>query len=112
MVAHKPPPRRKDDDEPKHEPSSKSDGTKVTYRPLDIGDPHTTVWDGTVFEANVPKVIKSEFIIGRAKTNPWFEVEGHPRAKRVKPTAEPVPPAGSNINPVALDDKKMVEVDD
>jgi len=95
------------------EPEKKSDTVAVTYRPLEAGDPHVVEWDGLKFEANVAKEVSSKRgdMIAAAKTNPWFEVEGHPRAKRVTPTAPPVPPPGQEPDPVALDDRKMVEED-
>lgn len=101
--------RRVDDDEHEQEPASKGVGVEITYRPIDTGDPFKIDWDGLLFEANVPRVVKRKDIIAMAKNNPWFEVAGHPRAKRVKPTAEPVPPAGQDVDPIALDDNKMVE---
>jgi hypothetical protein len=111
-------PRNTHEDEPEHEVEvEKPKGTMVTYRPLDPGDPVTTVWAGesdaagVTFEANVPKRVTRKDIIASAKTNPWFEVEGHPRAKRVRPTAEPITPPGKDIDPVALDDRKMIEDD-
>jgi len=94
-----------------HEPEPHAKGTKVTWRPLDNGDPVHIDWDGVKFEANVPRLVTRKDLVELAKLNPWFEVEGHPRAKRVKPTAEKITPPGTDVDPIALDDRKMVEED-
>jgi len=108
--AHEP----EEHEEPKPESKAEGKTVKITYRPIEAGDPHEAVWDGLTFQANVPKPVAAsrKDMIESAKGNPWFEVEGHPRAKRKKPTAEPVPPAGGDADPVAFDDKRMVEADD
>lgn len=94
---------------------------KVTYRPVDHSDPAMTTCYGMEWQANVPKMLdpKKHFvllprtrlvmvgaiaqaheyeeeipIIELAKGNPWFEVEGFPRQKRIIPTKK-VPPAGA-----------------
>lgn len=54
----------------------------VTYRPKD-GDPISTTWHGIKFHGNIPRLVADQSIIRMAKTNPWFEVEGHERAKHV-----------------------------
>lgn len=85
---------------------------KVTYQPLDAGDPHMTEWNGHTFHANVPKELdrtKHADMIETARGNPWFSVDGK-RHKRVVPDREPVPPPGANIDiGDDVDDKKMVE---
>jgi len=103
------PPKVRDEPEEKE---AKAKEVTVTYKPVDHGDPHEIEWNGHKFEANVPRKIAGvhKEMIEQAKGNPWFEVEGHPRAKRVNPyTGEHVPPAGGDVDPVAFDDRKMVE---
>jgi hypothetical protein len=103
-------PRRGPGRPPKvHEAEAKE--VKVTYHPLENGDPVEINWDGETFKAGEAKAVKRRDLIAMAKNNPWFEVEGHPRAQRFKPTAEPVPPAGADADPIAHDDRKMVEGD-
>lgn len=72
---------------------------KITYIPLDPGDPSTTVWNGLVFKANVPNEIDGSHyfdaeMIERARGNPWFSVDGDPPYKRAVPTVGVVPPPG------------------
>jgi len=82
---------------------------KVTYCPIENGDPHTTTVGGVAFRANVPVNIAADRpvlallrkekeqedgalrtqgietkvrLIDLLKNNPWFEVEGFPRATR------------------------------
>lgn len=91
------------------------DTTSVTYQPLDIGDPHMTVWNGLTFHANVPKELersKHADMIETARGNPWFSVDGKSH-KRVKPDREPVPAPGADSEiGDEVDDKKMVEIDE
>lgn len=54
-------------------------GVNVTYLPKD-GDPANTTWHKIAFRGNVPRLVTDPAIINLAKTNPWFEVEGHERA--------------------------------
>lgn len=60
----------------------------VTYLPRE-GDPSFVVWDRHKFQAGTPRVVKDPTLIAKAKANPWFEVEGHERAKSYAPP--PVP---------------------
>lgn len=55
-------------------------GVNITYLPKD-GDPINTIWHKIAFRGNVPRLVADPTIIAMAKTNPWFEVEGHERAK-------------------------------
>lgn len=108
----RPPKARDEPEEKEHEAKAKE--VTVTYKPVDHGDPHDIEWNGHKFEANVPRKIAAvhKEMIEQAKGNPWFEVEGHPRAKRVSPyTGESVPLPGSDVDPIAFDDRKMVEGD-
>lgn len=54
--------------------------TNVTYVPRD-GDPATTTFHGHVFKANKPLPVSHALLLAQAKSNPWFEVEGHDPAK-------------------------------
>lgn len=90
-------------------------GKMITYTPKEDGDRPFVLWNAHRFEANKPKLIADPLMIAAAITNPWFKVEGHPQAKRVKPTGS-VPPPGSNedrgddeMTDAELD--KMVEVE-
>lgn len=58
---------------------------KVTYTPLDDGDPSVTLCHGVRFKANVATPVNPAthgVLLELAKKNPWFEVEGHPKAER------------------------------
>lgn len=58
---------------------------KITYTPLDEGDPSITLCHGVRFKANLPVLVSPEThgtLIELAKKNPWYEVEGHPKAQR------------------------------
>lgn len=90
-------------------------GKMVTYTPREEGDRPFALWNGHRFEANVPKKVTNPEMLASAVSNPWFKVEGHPQAKRVKPTGS-VPPPGSGedtgeeeVSDAELD--KMVEID-
>lgn len=53
----------------------------VTYKTLHPSDPRETVWDGRSFEAGKPvkldgRVKEHAAFIERAKSNPWFDVDG------------------------------------
>jgi hypothetical protein len=95
----------------------------VTYRPLDIGDPHVMKWNGITFNANVPveldpknpahqvmqllpteipgpngEVLKKfketpMFMGDMARNNPGFEVDGVRCRRRVN--TRKVPPPGA-----------------
>ena len=102
-------------DAPKRGPGRppKAETATVIYRPLDNGDPIRTETHGIGFEANIPKQLAHAThgaLIELLRGNPWFSVDGksHPRRK---PVAEAVPRAGVDVNPDALDDKKMIEAD-
>lgn len=108
-----PRPRDEPDDKPAEaegKPENKGKTVKVTYHP-EQGDPIETEWHGIKFVGNIAKEVAASRndLIEAAKTNPWFSVEGTPRAKKVKPTADKVTPPGRDVDPVALDDSKMVE---
>lgn len=94
----------------KPEPEGKGKTVKVTYHP-EQGDPINTEWHGIKFVGNVPKdvPVAKRDLIEAAKSNPWFSVEGSPRAPKILPTGEKITPPGRDIDPVALDDSKMVE---
>lgn len=95
----------------------------VVYSPLDAGDPHTTTTHGITFKANVPQRIALDHhipvegakerinVVDTLRGNAWFSVDGKSH-KRVKAQRESIPLAGSDIDPVAADDKRMVELDD
>lgn len=63
----------------------------ITYRPKE-GDPVNTTWHRIRFVGNVPRPVTDQAIIRLAKTNPWFEVEGHERAKEALPPDVPKTP--------------------
>lgn len=91
-------------------------GAKLTYRPLDDGDPHTVVWNGHTFKANVPRDVANEDMIALARGNPHFAVDGV-SCRRATPDREPVPMAGAesagDVDPATLaDDRKMIEADE
>lgn len=56
----------------------------VTYVPQP-GDPAETMWNGHRFVANVPRPVKHVAMIEQAKSNPWFEVEGHDKSGDADP---------------------------
>ena len=107
------------------EAAYEQEAVEVTYKPLNPTDPNVVPWNGIKFQANVPvmldprkhyivvdTVTKTQTINGivgtvtsptrvsmieLAKGNPDFEVRGHPRAVRIKPSGR-VPPAGAEWN--------------
>lgn len=90
-------------------------GKMVTYTPREDGDRPFVMWNTHRFEANKPKRIADPEMLTSALTNPWFKVEGHPQAKRVKPTGSvPLPGSGVEIEGEATDAEldKMVEADE
>jgi hypothetical protein len=97
------------------EPVDIGDGKKITYTPIHEGDRPFVSWNGVRFVANKPVTVKDPDMIRSAISNPWFKVEGYVQAKRVKPTAEPVPQPGAtaevgeDVTTEELD--KMIEVD-
>lgn len=114
MITHKNDKNEHEDDTPRRGPGrppkvQEAKEVKVTYHPLENGDPVEINWDGETFKAGEAKVVRRRELVAMARNNPWFEVEGHPRAERFKPTAEPIPPAGADVDPIAHDDRKMVE---
>lgn len=58
---------------------------EVAYTPLDEGDPVFTIFFGKKFKANLPVTVTDQECIDKAKSNPWFSVDGKPGPKRVKP---------------------------
>lgn len=91
---------------------------RVTYTPLDEGDPVVVTWNGIKFQANVPielspsqtvlqtiilkdedpdgiirskPVDKKVSMIELAKLNPHFRVEGFTQAKRTDPSSPRTP---------------------
>jgi hypothetical protein len=100
---------------PKDATSVPGAGTStLIYSPLDSGDPHTVEWNGVTFKANLPKELRHAThgdMIALAKGNPHFSVDGK-SSKRAAPTRDAVPLAGSDVDPTAFDDKRMVEADD
>jgi hypothetical protein len=90
-------------------------GKMVTYIPREDGDRPFVMWNGHRFEANVPKKISDQEMLTSAITNPWFKIEGHPQAKRVKATgAVPAPGSGLEMDNEATDAEldKMIEADE
>lgn len=89
-------------------------GKMVTYTPLDDGDRPFVLWNAHRFEANVPKKIADAEMLASAVTNPWFKVEGHPQARRVKAVGEvPAPGSGSEVGDVSTEQlDKMIEADE
>lgn len=68
--------------------------TNITYVPQP-GDPASTVWNGYTFHANKPTAVPNheEKMLSQAKTNPWFNVEGH----------DPAAPAADDSHPTDSD---------
>jgi hypothetical protein len=91
------PPAKKDDpaapSQASKEDASKGEkGTNVTYVPRE-GDPATTTWHGHTFRAGKPTRVVHPELLEAAKTNPWFEVEGHKSAsEQPPPDATPTDP--------------------
>lgn len=61
------------------EPTKQPGEVMVTYVPQK-DDPVETVWNSHRFVANVARPVKDPQMISQAKSNPWFEVEGHEKS--------------------------------
>lgn len=62
---------------------------RLTYVPIDSGDPAETYWQRRRFKANVPVEITDPRLITSAKGNKWFRVED------ASAVAEPTPPVAA-----------------
>ena len=79
QAAAKPPAQAAGKSKPNEAAQAKS--AVITYVP-GREDPVQVTWGKTVFEANKPKTVIDQRIIDRAKTNPWFKVEGEKQADK------------------------------
>lgn len=59
-------------------------GAMIVYHP-GRDDKSWTVWFGIKFDANMPKQVFNQELIGLAKNNPWFSVDGKRAAQHKKP---------------------------
>lgn len=59
-------------------------GAMITYHP-GREDKSWTVWFGIKFDANLPKQVFNQELIGLAKNNPWFSVDGKRATQHKKP---------------------------